>query len=92
MLAKVCASKPIVRAEPGRSSATMELCDATISCSAIVTPATITLATITLTVPRQSQGASFAERVNSGELPGGFRLTVVSGKIIARTGHVTLMK
>lgn len=80
VLARVCAGKHIAKAELGRGADTMVIEHATVTCSSGA-------------ATRTTQGATFGER-SSVSLPsaGPVSMTFTSGKIITRTGHVTLMK
>jgi hypothetical protein len=94
VLAKVCRGKHIAKAELQRGGESLTISDATISCSSGPGGAgTGKPALAGRTVPKQTQGATFGERVNAGiNLAAPLTMTFSSGKIHTRTGHVTLMK
>lgn len=83
MLMKVCSGKHIAKAELRAGGEVLEIRDATVTCST----------GMATTVPKQTQGATFGERVNAKPgTAGSLQMTFTSGKIHTRTGHVTLMK
>lgn len=78
LLAQSCASGRLARAELQRGEETFQIVDATISCRSDADRGR-----------RISPGSAVAQ---GASLLGGLTITIGSGKVITRTGHVTLMK
>ncbi|MBA4161187.1 MAG: hypothetical protein C0515_03695 [Novosphingobium sp.] len=100
ILIKACGGKHIPKAVLKIGADTYELTDTTVTCASTVdagarkidqTPARIST---NVTVPKQTQGATFGERVKSGlDNAGSVRVTFTGGQMKhTKTGHVTLLK
>lgn len=83
-LMKLCAGKHIAKVELSRGAEAMVITDAHVTCSATVAP----------TVARQTQGATFGEKVSTGMASSGsLNMTFTSGQMKhTKTGHVTILK
>lgn len=84
VLMKVCQGKHIAKAELRRGAETMEITDAHVTCSANADS----------TVGKQSQGATFGEKVSTGMASSGsVTIKFTSGQMKhTKTGHVTILK
>lgn len=83
-LMKVCQGKHIAKAELRRGSEVMEITDAHVTCSAGDGSA----------VSKQTQGATFGEKVSAGmATAGAVTMTFTQGQMKhTKTGHVTILK
>ena len=101
MLAKVCMGKHIAKATLRGASDSFDIVDASVTCAspvAVAEPhshAERGRLSTNVTVPRQTQGATFGERCADGRCPidGQVAITITGGQMRhTKSGHVTLLK